>query len=187
MKLLYKIGIGAGLGIGLYFIYKAMTGKRMSLKGIDFLIQREGFKNKAYKDSKGYWTIGVGHKIMLPQENDLLTKVLTNFEVRELLKKDIKRFENAVNSSILLPINQNQFDALVSLAFNIGENGFKGSTLAKRINLKSNVNDLINGFMMWNSGGLLLSRRALEARLYTTGNYNNLLSPSDLLTYTNLV
>lgn len=182
MKTIYKIGIGAGL-LGLtYLIYRRMIAQKMSAKGIDFLIAREGFKNKAYKDSKGLWTIGVGH-LILPNESYLLNKVLTNQEVRELLNKDLPKYEAAVNDTILFPLPQNEFDALVSLCFNIGTEAFKKSTLAKRINSKLSKDEIINAFSMWNSKGLLVNRRALEARLFTTDNYSGWLAANDLNTY----
>ena len=72
----------------------------VSQRGLDFIISEEGFKNKAYKDVKGLPTIGVGH-LILPTETHLLSKTLTNQEVRELLKKDIQRFEKCVNDAII--------------------------------------------------------------------------------------
>jgi lysozyme len=183
VKTIYKIGLGVGLLGGLYFIYRHFIKQKMSLNGLDFLIKEEGFKNSAYKDSKGIWTIGVGHKIILPQESNLLTKTLTNSEVRQLLKKDLKRFEDVVNDSILFPLPQNKFDSLVSLAFNIGESGFKNSTLAKRINSKLDDTEIIKAFSMWNDKGLLINRRAMEARLFITGNYSNILNQIDLNSY----
>jgi lysozyme len=171
MKTINKILIGAGLFVGAYYIYRKVIYQKMSLKGIDFLIAREGFRNAAYKDSKGLWTIGVGHLIQ-PNENYLLTKTLTNNEVLQLLKKDITKYEKAVNDSILFPLSQNKFDALVSLAFNIGVEAFKTSTLSKRINSKLSPEEISSAFLMWNKPASVIGRRNLELNLYNTGNYS---------------
>jgi lysozyme len=183
MNTILKIGLGAGVIIGGYYLYRHFIKQKMSLKGIDFLIKEEGFKNKAYKDSKGILTIGVGHKIILPSENYLLNKTLTNSEVQQLLKKDLKRFEKVVNDSIIYPMSQNKFDSLVSLGFNIGESGFRTSSLAKRINSKMSNEEIIKAFLMWNKLSELINRRIKEARLFITGDYSNDLNLIDFNTY----
>lgn len=153
-----------------YYVIKNMSGKKLSKAGLDFLKREEGFRNKAYKDAKGYWTIGVGH-LILPDEKELLTKTLTNAEVNALLKKDVARFEKAVNDSLKVPVSQNQFDALVSLAFNIGEAGFKGSSVLKAVNQKKQPSEIYNMFLNWTSGGLLTKRRIKEANLFNKNLY----------------
>jgi lysozyme len=183
MKTIYKIGLGVGVLVGGYYLYRRFINQKMSLKGIDFLIGEEGFKNSAYKDSKGIWTIGIGHKIILPQEQYLLTKTLTNQEVQQLLRKDLEKFEKVVNDSIYFPLPQNKFDSLVSLGFNIGQSGFSSSTLVKDINSKLSNDEIIKAFSMWHNPNVLIPRRATEARLYITGNYSNTLNPIDLTTY----
>jgi lysozyme len=186
MKNINKILIGAGVGLTAYYVYRFMISQKMSLEGMDFLMNREGFKNKAYQDSKGKWTIGVGHLIKQPSENYLMTKTLSNTEVMNLLKQDLPIYESAVNDAIMFPLPKNKFDALVSLAFNIGPTAFKNSTLAKRINSKLTDNDIIKAFLMWSDGGTLINRRALEARLFTANNYNDFMSPTDLFKYINI-
>lgn len=155
---------------------------KISEKGLKFLMTDEGFRNKAYKDIYGYWTTGVGHLIK-PNEQHLITKTLTNAEVMELLKSDLVSFEKEVNDTIYVPLKQHEYDALVSLAFNIGygrraggtepdEKGFSGTTLVKRINSLASQDKIINGFSLWNSKGDLKNRRAKEAKLYISGDYS---------------
>lgn len=182
MKTIYKVLIGVGVAGGSYLLYKKLISMKVSSKGLDFIMKEEGIRNKMYLDSKGLPTIGIGH-LILPTEKHLLTKTLTDLEVKNLFKKDIARFEAAVNDAILIPIKQNEFDALVSLAFNIGESGFKKSTLAKRINLRTPDIDIIKAFSMWKNPSVLINRRAREARLYLTGNYSHPLASIDLNKY----
>ena len=131
---------------------------------LDFITKEEGARNKAYKDSKGLWTIGVGHLIK-DDEKDLITANLTNDQVEDLLRKDLKWCSEAVESSVKVPLAQNQFDALYSLCFNIGGTAFKNSTVVKRIN----ANDLkgaADAILMWNKPAVLEGRRKRERELF---------------------
>jgi len=131
---------------------------------LDFITKEEGARNKAYKDTKGLWTIGVGHLIK-DDEKDLINATLTNDQVEELLRSDLKWCSEAVESSVKVPLSQNQFDALYSLCFNIGATAFKNSTVVKRIN----ANDLkgaADAILMWNKPAVLENRRKREKELF---------------------
>ena len=83
---------------------------------------------------------------------------------------DLKKFESAVNSAVTVPINQNQFDALVSLAYNIGTGAFKESTLIKKLNA-GDIRGAADQFDVWvNAGGKrmqgLVNRRAKEKEVF---------------------
>ena len=91
---------------------------KMSQQGIDLLVEREGKRNRAYLDTKGIWTIGVGHTG--PEVYDGL--YWTDEQVMDAFRKDIKRFEDSVNDCVTVTLRQHQFDALVSFAYNCGEN-----------------------------------------------------------------
>ena len=142
---------------------------KMSNYGIKFLIGLEGFKVKAYKDTKGLWTIGVGHLIQ-PGEHYFLSAVLTDKEVEVMFAKDLEKYETAVNRTIHNDVTQYQFDALVSLCFNIGCNGFRNSTVARVIN-NGEFNKVADAMMMWNKPKEILGRRSKEVRLFCTGSY----------------
>jgi len=178
----FKIGLGVLTLIGGYYIYKMVTKKKISSQGISFITQLEGKKNKAYKDSKGLMTIGVGHLIK-PNESYLLNKTLTDKEINDLLKKDLIKFENVVNDTITVPLNQNQFDSLVSIAFNIGDSGFKNSTFAKLINQKADKEKIYKSISLWKKPIDLISRRAKEIRLYDTGIYSNQVASNEITKY----
>lgn len=122
-------------------------------------------------------TIGYGHLIK-PGED--FKNGITEHQAVELLRSDIATAESAVQDNITARISQNQYDALVSLAYNIGVGGFKNSTVVKYINnpnFHSNIYpSLESAWKAWNrsqgkvSNGLI-NRRQKEWRLYTQGIY----------------
>jgi len=122
-------------------------------------------------------TIGYGH-LVKPGED--FTNGITERQAIALLRSDIAVAERAVNDNITVPLAQNQYDALVSLAYNIGSGGFKNSTVVKYINnpdFHSSVySDLESAWRAWNrtqgkvSNGLI-NRRQNEWNLYKRGIY----------------
>ena len=131
---------------------------------LDFITKEEGFKNKAYKDSKGLPTIGVGHLIK-SDEAHLLTATLTDEQVEDLLRSDLKWCSEAVETSVKVPLQQHQFDALYSLCFNIGETNFRNSTVVKKINA-GDMNGAAAAIEMWNKPAVLINRRKREKALF---------------------
>lgn len=106
-----------------------MNKLNLSTKGADLLILREGKRNKAYLDTKGIPTIGVGHT----GPEVYLGLVWTDEQVMEAFKKDVQWAEEAVNT-VTQPLAQHQFDALVSFVFNIGAGAWNRSTIKKLLN-----------------------------------------------------
>ena len=131
---------------------------------LDFITKEEGARNKAYKDSKGLWTIGVGHLIKADEQN-LITATLTDEQVEDLLRSDLKWCSEAVETSVKVPLQQHQFDALYSLCFNIGGTAFKNSTVVKRINA-GDMNGAAAAIEMWNKPDVLINRRKRERALF---------------------
>jgi lysozyme len=131
---------------------------------LDFITREEGFKNKAYKDAKGLWTIGVGHLIRADEEF-LKTLTLTDNDVKDLLKRDLKWCSEAVESSVKIPLTQNQYDALYSLCFNIGDTAFRKSTVVKKIN-ENDIKGAADAILMWNKPEVLINRRKRERALF---------------------
>lgn len=103
---------------------------RISQNGIDLIKKFEGCSLSSYKCPAGVYTIGYGHTKGVKN----LDKI-TQEEAEKLLLEDLQVFETAVNAFVLpiYNINQNEFDALVSLIFNIGINNFKNSTMFKKL------------------------------------------------------
>lgn len=100
-------------------------------KGLDLIKKFEGFSDKEYICPAGKATIGYGH-VILP--SDSFPSYLTRKEAEDLLKKDLEPRQTALNSFLKVNINQNQFDALMSLIYNIGTGNFQKSTLLKFVN-----------------------------------------------------
>lgn len=131
---------------------------------------------KMYKCAAGHDTIGYGH-VILPSEPHLRTALLTPAQALQLLKKDIEaRYGAAVAKACTRKPTQNQFDAMVSLAFNIGTAGFAKSTVCRLHNAGSTDPAAIKAaFGAWNkitkagkkvANAVLTRRRATEAALY---------------------
>lgn len=146
---------------------------KTSTAGLKFIVLEEGEHLKAYQDSVGIWTIGVGHTGFVDNTPVVKGLTITQAKSREILQKDLNRFEKAINESVKVALTQHQFDALISLAFNIGEGAFLRSTLLKKLNT-SDFKGAAEQFLRWrNAGGkpILLSRRQREKRLFETGRY----------------
>jgi len=164
----------------------------MSRAGVELLIKLEGLKLKVYKDSAGLKTIGVGHLLTkselnsgkirfdLSGSNDDVNGTfvrdyrngLSRSDAIAILKWDISRFVDCVNAYIDTPINQNQFDALVSFSFNIGKTAFKHSTLLRLLN-KGQHEAIPKQMLRWiHAGGRkvngLVNRRRAEIKLWNT-------------------
>lgn len=112
-----------------------MKDKKISPDGITFIKNYEKFEPEAYKMPKNdeYFTMGYGHRDPKTRRGDKMTRA----EAQHVLAKDLARFERAVNSSVTISLTQPQFDALVSLSFNIGVSGFKNSKALEELKFKS--------------------------------------------------
>lgn len=144
--------------------------KKTSRVGLDFIAQEEGLRLKPYKCSAGVPTIGIGSTYYEDGSKVKMTDApITRERAYILFENVLKHYEMCVYTCTRDDINQNQFDALVSLAFNIGTNAFKKSTLVKRVNKDPKGADIEGAFLMWkNAGGkpILLNRRKREYALY---------------------
>lgn len=103
--------------------------KRLNADGLKMITKHEGLRLKAYQDSGGKWTIGYGHTATARPG-----MTITQAQAVRLLEKDIERFEDCVMDTITAPLTQDQFNALVSFAFNRGCGGFKKSRFVALIN-----------------------------------------------------
>jgi lysozyme len=142
----------------------------VSLFGIDLICGFEGLRLKAYDDGVGVWTIGFGTTVY---PNGIRVKkgdTCTEAQAKAYMVYDLKKFESTVNSAVTVPLNQNQFDALVSLAYNIGPSAFSKSTLVKKLNA-GDIRGAVEQFDVWvNAGGKrmqgLVNRRAKEKEVF---------------------
>lgn len=148
----------------------AIDQMAVSLFGVDLICDFEGKRLVAYDDGVGIWTIGFGTTIY---PNGIRVKkgdTCTEAQAKAYMQNDLKKFEHAVNDAVNIPLNQNQFDALVSLTYNIGAAAFSKSTLVKKLNA-GDIRGAADQFDVWvNAGGKrmqgLVNRRSKEKLLF---------------------
>jgi len=137
---------------------------------IDAIKEHEGLRLVAYLDSVGVWTIGYGDTG--PDVVKGLT--ITKEEAEKRLRKRLVEFEGYVNTYVKVPLKQHQFDALVSLVYNIGPANFKTSTLLKKLNAGDYIG-AADQFLVWDKGRVdgklvvikgLANRRAKERKQF---------------------
>ena len=140
--------------------------------GIDLIKQWEGCKLKAYKDVAGIWTVGYGLTSRAGFIEVGPDTVLTQEEADYYFEKVVDDFASKIKPMITSPINENEFAAFVSLAYNIGVGAFKRSSALKRFNAgeKDRVTEAIR---MWKKAGGktvqgLVNRREAEVALFLT-------------------
>ncbi len=134
--------------------------------GITFIKNFESCRLSSYKDSKGVWTVGWGHT---GKDVDSST-TFTQMQADIAFVNDASKAVNAVNNLVKQIISQNEFNALVSFVYNVGEGNFKSSTLLKELN-NGNYVAAANEFPKWNhSGGIVVNgltkRRLAEKSLF---------------------
>lgn len=143
---------------------------KTSQKGIDLIKRFEGLELEAYQDIAGIWTIGYGHTG--PDVKPGMK--ISEREAEDLLKADLKPREQAVERLVKVPLNQNEFDALVSFVYNVGEGAFRKSTARRRLNNGDRIG-AAEALTWWNKatiGGVLTEvagltrRRAAEKALF---------------------
>ena len=144
--------------------------KSISKTGIDLISSFEGIRLNAYDDGVGVWTIGIGTTIYPNGTKVKKGDKCTEEQALKYLQHDLKSFEKTVNDSVKVPLSPNQFDALVSLSYNIGSGAFKNSTLLKKLNAKDYAG-AADQFLVWNKGGGkvlkgLVRRRDAERALF---------------------
>lgn len=138
--------------------------------GIDLIKEYEGEKLKAYLCPAGVWTIGYGHTQGIKKDS-----IITKENADLLLKNDLKKFEKVVKNYVKVDLTENQFSALVSFVYNLGEGNFAESTLLKKIN-KKDFDGASNEFLIWNKarvGGKLIELKGLTNRRKAESNLFN--------------
>jgi lysozyme len=138
----------------------------------------EGLRLTLYEDVAGHATIGVGHlvhqgNITAADKSGPFGKGITREQAFALLRQDAQRMVDGVRDCVTVPLNQNQFDALVSFAFNVGVGGLRRSNLLKVVNAKDFAH-VEPEFLKWNKAGGkvyagLTRRRKAEAALFLQG------------------
>lgn len=156
--------------MGLCDLKERVKSVETSEKGVKFIGNEEGCVLHPYLDSVKKPTIGYGSTYWEDGTAVKMTdKPITLERAVKLFHTTLKRYERQVNTSIKKAISQNQFDALVSLCYNIGTNGFAGATVVKKVNANPADPEIKYWIEAWrNAGGkpILLGRRQREVKLY---------------------
>lgn len=166
---------------------------RISQNGVDLLKRFEGLELEAYQDIAGVWTIGYGHTG--PDLDAAVEDAAAGIDgerawfqiaggkvtvseraAQSLLRVDLAARETAVADAVGVPLNQNQFDALVSFVYNVGAEPFRGSTALRRLN-RGDYEGAADALTWWNKATVngtlrevlgLTRRRAAEKALFLT-------------------
>jgi lysozyme len=146
----------------------------MKLNNAGYLLitEFEGFSAKPYLCSAKIPTIGYGNTYYSDNKRvTMLDKEITKVQAFEMFKTIADRFADKVNKLVTSPLNQNQFNALVSLAYNIGTGNFASSTILKKVNKNHNDVSIELEFKKWNKVNKkevagLTRRRNYEADIY---------------------
>ncbi|MDC4348885.1 lysozyme [Acinetobacter baumannii] len=144
--------------------------KVTSSEGLNLIKGFEGKRLTSYDDGVGVWTIGYG---TIKYPNGVRVKkgdTCTERQAETYLKNDLNRFEVAINKLVKVPLSQNQFDALASFTYNLGETSLANSTLLKKLN-KGDYQGAADQFLVWNKAGGkvmkgLVRRREAERALF---------------------
>ncbi|MDI7863216.1 lysozyme [Rhizobiaceae bacterium n13] len=142
---------------------------KMSTEGLIALIGHEAIVLSRYRDTRGVWTIGVGHtKEAGGLDPESFADRLSLPEAVELLRTDIARYESEVRDAVSVPLQQHEFDALVSFHYNTG--AIARATLTETLNAGNRV---LAGeqFLNWLKPPAIRRRREAEHALFLTGAY----------------
>ena len=158
--------------------------QKVSRAGVELIKSFEGLRQTAARLPDGRWTIGYGHTFSAREGARV-----TQEDADALLRFDLLPIVDSLNNMILVPLNQNQFDSLVSFSFNIGIDNFGSSSVLKRIN-EGRMTEAALAMDAWRSAEFngqtyvlapLIRRRAAEKNLFLTPEDNVGNAPSLLV------
>lgn len=138
---------------------------------LDLIKEFEGFRAKAYKCPAGVWTIGYGTTAAANVGIDPVPgMVITEDEAEAYLEATLEKFGHQIKPHIKAPINNNEYGAFLSLAYNIGPGAFNGSTALRKFNAGDKPG-AAKALLMWNKAGGrvlkgLVRRREAEKKLF---------------------
>jgi lysozyme len=138
-----------------------------SAAGMELLKRSEGFRNRVYRDTSGFSTIGYGHRLHRPES---FPQGVTEPQATSLLACDVRNAEQAVQRLVKVPLTQGQFDALVDFCFNLGAGRLASSSLLELLNA-GKYDDAAKQLPLWDHAGgkeiaALKVRREAEVELW---------------------
>ena len=145
----------------------------ISEEGKSLIKKFEGCELTAYKCAAGVPTIGYGHI-----KGVSMGDTITQEEADEMFNHEMKEYETYVNTAVTVPLSQNQFDAIVSWVFNLGNGNLQASTMLKVINSSDHAG-VPAQIKRWNKAGGkvlegLIRRREAEALLYEGSEWSHI-------------
>ena len=142
-----------------------MQNMEISQEGLSLIKKFEGCKLESYRCSAGVWTIGYGSTSGISEGMEISQQ-----RAEALLLEDVAVFEEAVNKAVKVPLEQHEFDALVSWTFNLGPSNLNSSTMLKVLN-ENKKNEVPAQMRRWNKANGetlqgLIRRREAESLLF---------------------
>jgi lysozyme len=152
-------------------ISKGVLGMTVPEQAVQIVKQFEGLRLTAYRDPVGLLSIGYGHFNSTPPPC-VDCMVITEKEADSMLQNDLEHILSLIQGHIAVDLTDNQLAALISFAFNLGQNALINSTLLKELNA-GNTQAAAEQFELWvHAGGQtlpgLVARRAAEKELFLT-------------------
>ena len=143
---------------------------RLNAAGLKLIKSFEGWRGTAYRDPVGIWTIGYGHTSMAGPPEVYPGMKINRKQGEEILVGDIDVFAREIRPHIRVRLNENQYSALLSFAYNVGSTNFKRSSVLRYVNARKFA-DVPARLLLWNkAGGRVLRgltrRRAAEGALF---------------------
>jgi lysozyme len=145
-------------------IRKAVASLALSAVALVGIAVHEGYEGNAYQDIVGIWTIGFG-----TTEGVRPNQTITPVAALQRKLTDVQKFEGALKQCVTVPLSQNEYDAYISLAYNIGSGAFCNSTLVRLLN-QGQYDMACQQILRWNRAGGqvvqgLVNRRQAEYKL----------------------
>ena len=145
---------------------------KLDNKGYMLICEFEGFSAKPYLCPAKLATIGYGNTFYKDGKKvTMVDKSITKAEAFDMFKDIADNFAKKVSKCVTQPLTQNQFNSLVSFAYNVGVANFMNSTLLKRVNANHNDPDIRTQFLRWDKVGTKKLSGLTKRRIYEADNY----------------
>ena len=145
---------------------------KLDNRGYMMICEFEGFSAKPYLCPAKLATIGYGNTFYRDgRKVTMVDKEITKAEAFDMFKDIADKFAKKVSTCVKTPINQNQFNSLVSFTYNVGVANFMNSTLLKRVNANHNDPDIRTQFLRWDKVGTKKLSGLTKRRIYEADNY----------------
>jgi len=145
---------------------------KLDNKGYLMICEFEGFSAKPYLCPAKLATIGYGNTFYADgRKVTMVDKEITRAEAFDMFKDIADKFAKRVSKCVTSPLNQNQFNSLVSFAYNVGVGNFMNSTLLKKVNANHNDSEIRTQFLRWDKVGTKKLAGLTKRRIYEADNY----------------